>query len=284
MDLEKLIKTFNLIFTNTSTVRDFCRVNYDRDKDTVNYENSISLYDLVFSFNKLYNAFKKKYDALDKFDFCKEQFPKWYSEFNSDGHYRDLEIFIDGCDPKRFKNHEYLELNLREIDGKNTSFVISEEHNPFDPNYYYSGIEIDDDIVKKYLDLFQEYNFLMELFYHLRQSTVFSDGTHSLFSSFNNYNIMFGEEVDTFKFSVFASYFDMFNEVIITLKLGDELTIDLDNSRIALDEKKIDINSDMCFEILKRIYINGKYLEDYSSQKREEKGEQKRKILKSNSI
>ncbi len=282
MDLDELIKKFNLVFTDTIKKRDLYRV--DLDKTDANIDNSISLYDLVTSFNKLYNDFKKKYDKLEKFDFCKKQYPCRFFEFNFDGYYRVLELLIDGCNPEKFKGNDELELNLEEKDGKNESYATNGA-NSWDDDYYNEDIEIDNNLVKEYLDLFQEYNFLMELFYRLKEDIVFSDGTFSIVSKIRNGNtidVMFGEDIDTLKLCIFASYFDQFNEIIITFKLGNDISIDLDNSRVTLNGNKIDINSEMCFDILKRIYLNSKYLEELRSDEREIKGEQKRKILKDN--
>ena len=125
----------------------------------------------------------------------------------------------------------------------------------------------------------------MELFYRLKEDIVFSDGTFTIVSKIRNGNtidVMFSENIDTLKLCIFASYFDQFDEIIITFKLGNDISIDLDNSRVTLNGNKIDINSEICFDILKRIYLNSKYLEDLRSDEREIKGEQKRKILKDN--
>lgn len=286
MDLEKIIKIFNLIFTNTMKKKEFCRVDFDINEATVNYDNSISLYELIFSFNKLYNAFKKKYAELEKFNFCRHQYPTYFGSLvvlGKPGRILNSTILVPIS--KKSKNYKVLELTLSDDDGKFSAYVKDREHEIWDPDCYLKDLNIDEDVIKKYLDLFQEYNFLMELFYRLRYETIFSDGTYSIVSSImqrNVSNVMFTEDVDTFKFSIFASYFDTFNEIIITLKLGDELSIDLDNSKIKLGEKKIDINSEMCFDILKKIYVNSKYLEDFDIVDRGEKGEQKRKYLQDN--
>ena len=284
MNLEEMIKRVNLRFTNTVDKHAFSRVNFDLEKADVNLEGSISLYELVISFNKLYTDFKKKYDALEKFDFCKEQYPDSFSEIDfDDGHYRCLDFLVEGCDLKSFKQED-LYLTLREIDGKNSSFITT-RGSSIDPNYLCEEIKINDELVKKYLDLFQEYNFLMELFYRLIESPVFSDGTHMLFSKIKNaddMDVMFGDDVDYLKLSVCTSYFDLFNIIDIYIKLGEELSIDLDKSAIELKGKKIDVNSEMCIELLKKIYINGEYLEELTSDSRKEKGAQKVKKLKGN--
>ena len=65
-ELDKFIKEINLIFTNTIQSIDFCRVGFDLEDQKINYENTINMYKLVSSFNKLYLPFKKEYDDLEK--------------------------------------------------------------------------------------------------------------------------------------------------------------------------------------------------------------------------
>ena len=50
-ELDKFIKEMNLVFTNTLTRDDFCVVDFDLDKQEINYNNSISLYELLNKFN-----------------------------------------------------------------------------------------------------------------------------------------------------------------------------------------------------------------------------------------
>ena len=136
MDLEELIKTLNLVYTDTVSSQTFRSVGFDIHKTKVKLNNCICFYDLIYSFNKLYNSFKEKYDALEKFDFCEEQYPHWFSEFDIDEHYRVLELIVDGCDPKRFPEEE-LELNLREINGRNDSYITNGMRNISSQDYYY---------------------------------------------------------------------------------------------------------------------------------------------------
>ena len=57
-ELDKYIKTCNLVFTDTLDRLAFCAIDFDFDKATVNYDGSISLLNIVSSFNKLYNFLK----------------------------------------------------------------------------------------------------------------------------------------------------------------------------------------------------------------------------------
>lgn len=279
MDLEELIKTLNLVYTDTIKSKDFCRVDFDINKTEVNYDNSISFYDLIYAFNKLYNSFKKKYDALEKFDFCQEQYPVWFSEFDIDQHYRVLELFVDGCDLKRFL-YENLELNLREIDGKNESYITNGIEYLSSPDYYYEDLNLDDNIVKKYLDLFQEYDLLMKLFQRLYNEMIFGNGTYTIFTEIKSEKKYFGDKLNTIKLFFGAGYFNANYNITIVLKLGDTIEFDLDNCKIDLDDEIIPATNEVCSKILKSIFINGKYLVDNREKEREQIGDESIKMLK----
>lgn len=283
MKLEDLIKTVNLFFTKTMGRIEFYNIKGDLKKANVNYDSSISLYDLIKSFYKLYISFKQKYDALEKFDFCKKQDPVSFSELKYYGDFRDLDFIVEVHNPNDYNGYEELDLNLREIDGSNKAYV-SNDKPCWGPDYYDKDVDIDNKLIKEYLDLFQEYNFLMELFYRLRECTIYVNGSYSLFSRIKQGSdyVMFGEDIDNFKFIICKNYFDSHDEIIINVKLGEELSINLDDSWISLDGKVIKVNNEMGLDILKKVYINSQYLEDFDIDEREEKGEEKRKILKNN--
>ena len=279
MDLDKLIKTLNLVYTDTITSKDFCRVGFDINKTDVKYNNSINFYDLIYAFNKLYNSFKKKYDELEKFDFCEEQYPVWFSEFDIDEHYRVLELFVDGCDPNRFP-YEDLELNLREVDGKNESYITNSIQYLSSPDCYYEDLELDDNILKKYLDLFGEYNLLMKLFQRLYNGMIFGNGTYTIFTEINSEKKQYGSKLNSIKLFFGAGYFNASYYITIVLKLGDTIEFDLDKCKIDLDDEIIPATNEVCSKILKSIFINGKYLVDNRDKEREQKGKESIKMLK----
>ena len=70
-ELDEYIKKCNLVFTNTIDRKDFCNADFDANKAVVNYDESISLMNLVSSFNKLYTLFKKEYKELVKLNLGK---------------------------------------------------------------------------------------------------------------------------------------------------------------------------------------------------------------------
>ena len=72
MNLEKFIYEFNL--ASTMVAKDnvgWAYILNNKINKEIDYENSISFYNLVDSFNKLYLKFKNDYDKLDKWNLGK---------------------------------------------------------------------------------------------------------------------------------------------------------------------------------------------------------------------
>ena len=65
-NIEEFIKTSNSIFTDTITREDICRVDYDYRKEIPILDNSISVFNLMKSFNNEYLNFKKEYEDIAK--------------------------------------------------------------------------------------------------------------------------------------------------------------------------------------------------------------------------
>ena len=252
--LEKYIKELNLVFTDTVNRLDFCRVDFDSDKAEVNYVDCISLLHLVSSFNKLYLSFKKEYEELEKLNLGKNievlNFDKF--DFGKDN-YRLLTIYID--DPI-ITNHKDTLLYLREINGKIKSFVTNDA-NPFDKNYYCEDVILNDEVAKRYLDLFEKYSLLLEIYNHLKNNQLFGDGTNCIFTVIDNYNSNLLEGLKTFKISIGSTYFNTEYYAELLINLGENFGIDYDNCKLVLDNEELDkANYDRLFE---NVFINKKY-------------------------
>ena len=176
-ELDKFIKEINLVFTNTIQAIDFCRVDFDLEKQKVNYENAINMYKLVSSFNKLYLSFKKEYNDLEKLELGKDLQILNFNQFTIDKeHHRIIDIYITNpiiCD------HNYTILSICEKNNHIYSF-ISNRTNPFDKEFYKKDIQLDVNICKKYLDLFEKYQLLFETYNQFKNKFVYDDGINIL--------------------------------------------------------------------------------------------------------
>ena len=115
-ELDEYIRKCHLVFTNTVGRLDFCRFDFDIDKVKINYDNSISLFNLISSFNKLYLSFKKEYEELEKLNMGKYVSVLSFDTFYFDEEYYSvLSLYI--YEPTITKHGDTF-LFLREINGE----------------------------------------------------------------------------------------------------------------------------------------------------------------------
>ncbi len=253
-ELDRFIKDVNLVFTNTINRIDFCRVDFDINSQKINYENTINLYKLVSSFNKLYISFKKKYDSLNKLELGKDLKILRFDKFNVNAEkYRML--VIDIIDPV-ICDYDYTILYICEKDQHIYSFITS-GGNPLDKNFYKKDIKLDSISCKKYLDLFEEHQLLLETYEYLKSKFVYGDGTNvlrtrihgNLLDNLTCFEIDFGQAFINTEFSV-----DLF------INLGKNLNIDVDKCEIILDSESITPNKEITNKLLNEVHVNKKYL------------------------
>ncbi len=254
--LDKYIKELNLVFTDTVNREDFCIVGFDSEKVEVNYADSISLLHLISSFNKLYLSFKKEYEELEKLNLGKNievlSFEKF--DFGKDN-YRLLTIYIDS---PTITNHKDTLLYLREINGEIKSFVTNNA-NPFDKNYYCEGVILNDDVAKRYLDLFEKYRLLLEIYNHLKNNQLFGDGTNYILTVIDDYDSNLLEGLKAIKISIGSVYFNTEYYAEFLISLGENFGIDYDNCRLVLDSKEASSDNANYDKVLEKVFINKKY-------------------------
>ncbi len=281
---QELITLFNAFFTGTSRDENWVRRNIDAFE--INTEGSISLYDLIVAFNKLHNAFVKEFNELEELDLgivtgtC--GFRK-NIDFNGNVS-RDLHLYIekrenDNLDYRRYFFTDDDEHELHIYEKPNELFAFTTEVG----EAYCKGkaIELNHDLLKKYLDVFDKYQLLLELYYSIRNNTIFSDRAYTLFTEIENIDNEFTTKMDSFKVSFYNTYMNYSGGSFkIKANLGNELTIDLENSEAEIEKTKVNYTEEDYINILKSVYINGQYLE--ASRFMEEYKEPKIKYLRTN--
>ena len=263
IELENSIKSFNLIFTDTLEKEDFCKVGFDLNKEKVNYDNCISLYDIVEKFNILHKTFKKRYNDLEKFDLGRHIDISNFIK-NDNINYRCLLIYID--EPTMI-NEKYTDLYLVERDNEIKSFITN-NLNVFDKKHYYKEIDLDKKIVKQYLDLFENYSILLYLYHRFENGILFGDGTYTLFTNIKSENNELLDDFEKIEILLGANYFLSPGEHIkCCINLGNSLNIDVNDSKIEIFDKNIKANKEDYIRILKSIFINERYLNEYYDRK-----------------
>ena len=246
MNFERFIKEFNLATTLTITDRkEFCRVNPKFNE--IDYSNSISFYQLVELFNKLYLEFEKDYkeikQGLGEYMF----FSGFYQYDNT----RYAMIYLDNP-IKEICDYEETLLNITETDGKFESFITN-DINPFDKNFYRKSVELDEELSKQYLDFLQKHDCFLQSYYLLKNHFIFGNGTTVLFSSIEGELL---EKLKTFVLSFGNNYFNTADSIEILFNLGEELSIDYDSCKIVMDLKKIENKKQYIDELVNNLFIN----------------------------
>ena len=254
--LDECIKLFNISLTNSLEREDFFRIDYDPERIDINYSDCISLYDLVSSFNKLHLSFKREYSELPKLDLGKEITVNDFTKIDDELRVLDMSVYK----PKAF-NENYLYLYLREINGVSMPYITNDQGSIHSDNFYKSNVKIPSQTVKQYLDLFEKYQVLFELYKHLKNKIIFNSGPYFLNTRINSIDNNFLDDMDCFKISLNANYYMKPSDHIdISVNLGNIFGIDAEESNIILGDDDIEPTVELCTDILKRIYIHNKYL------------------------
>ena len=258
-ELSTFLKECNLIFTNTIDRNDFCKVNFDIDKEKANFDNCINIFELVHSFNKLYNSFKKEYEKIGRINFGEKTEILHFNKIDENNHnYRNLCLYIHN--PLIIK-YPYTYLYLIEMDGIIKSYVTN-NLSPVDKRYYCEEINLDAKSVKKYLNLFEKYRLLLDFYKYLKSNQIFGDGTFSIFTEIDDHNCNLLEELNKFRVSFGSSYFNEENYIDIVFNLGDKLQLDYPNCRYIINHHLMSLDEKEYQKILKNTYINKKYTKE----------------------
>lgn len=247
------VNTSNLIFTDTITREDLCRVDFDIKKQVPNLENSISVYDFMKSFNDEYMRFKKDYEELGKIKLGK------YNSIildykNSDSTLKNVEIYVE---KPIMTDHNFTYFNILEKDGKIETFVTSGGLPYNNENFYRDEVKVDGFPAKDYLDLFMEYQEFVEKYKYLKNVQLFGDGTFCIFSSIDNINANLLNNLKEWKFSLGGSYFDGEDYLEFNSLFKNNFKLNEDKCRFIYDcNDELNTNYE---EMAKKLYLNNKY-------------------------
>ncbi len=251
-ELRKYIKECNLVFTKTLNANDFCRVDFAGVENIpVNTQDSIKLIDIITSFNKLYVAFKKEYDKLEKINLGENVEVISFKKFHFNYENQDIREVILYINKPTFTKHNSTILYLREADGKIKPF-ISNNINPADKNYYKESVSIDEQFAKRYIDFFEKYETFLKAVNFLRNWEVFGDCVDYLYVDIDNQqeNILNG--LNKLRISICNG----FCLIHIFINLGENFGIDYDKCEIILDKKKRQGTKEDYDYILNNILVN----------------------------
>lgn len=260
-ELELFIKRINLFFTNTVSINDVSKVpGIDYENTDINYENTISLYNLVKSFNELYLKFKKEYDNIEKFELGEYveiiEYANYRSSFD-DKDYRHLIFYIEN---PTICNHKYTYLYFFDKNKEPSALITSNTtRNSYEEGYYREAINLDLNKVSKYLDLFSKYQVLLDTYNYLKNQFIFGDSSNILCSHIDG-DLLKG--LESIKLTLGSLDFFSEDSIVLYINLGENFGIDYKKSSVILNNNIINFENKDIDKIVNDTYISKKYLKN----------------------
>ncbi len=162
MNIKDFEYRFNLASTHTTKdIQEWCEILNGGKEQPIKKENTISLYDFISSFNNVYNNFKKDLSLFPKYYFGKKlSLVYYYETYKNNKHNESLMLHIDEpnkslVDVEDTFLHVWVEDDKYETHVTNNISLINK-------NFYYNAVNIDKEILRKYIDFFYSNIYLMD--------------------------------------------------------------------------------------------------------------------------
>lgn len=274
MDLTNFIYDFNLSTTGTiKDVYEYCHVVNNGRKTQIDYTGSVSLYDVVDMFNNVYIAF-----LLDM-----GEFKNIISNLGREVIYGYHSISDDFA----FLALDVVNPHTNVFDGKDAIVNFISRNNEvyamadngkklFDKGYRSKRVDISSESVQKCLSIVEKHHLFLESYENLRNKFIFGNGTTVIFSKIDG-DIM--KELSTFTISFGNSYMNTYDFIEVKIKLGDELIILYDESKVEIRSEEINDSEGkkkIIDKLLRSIFVNSDNLCSLYKLKESEKSLRKR--------
>lgn len=275
MDLTNFIYDFNLATTMTAKdVYEVCTIiNAGRKKD-IEYQDSLSLYEIVERFNQVYQDYLLDIDTLKEvFNPLGKNVLYGYHSLSEGFAW----LVLDVVEPaKEVFDAQHAVVNF--INRNDDEYFVNADNGErrFSKDFISKGVDIDKENIKKCLDIIRNHDLLLDSFRELRNKFVFGNGTTVVFSKIDG-DVF--DRLTTFTLSFGNSYMNSSDFLEVKFRLGKKLKILYGSSKVAIedeeikdkDEKKIIID-----ELLQGVLINSDKLSNLYKIKEEEKILEKR--------
>lgn len=232
--MDKLSKCIDYLnhFT-TLSLKDSYILRYKNSPlENPNYNDSISLYDFLYSFGKMYKSFKEDLDNLPKFNLG-ESFQYWdYSEYGSE---KETTLLVD---KPNIVDNDFCYLNIIKSSEGIKCYVSTDDH-----EYYFKNneVKIDESHAEKYFTFIEKYLHFIDCYNISKGNTMFSNQHYLIISDYSGdiYN-----KIDNIILKIDIDFQDRNYVAKIIFDLNN-LSIDYDKSLIegVIGNKKDAINT-----------------------------------------
>lgn len=253
--LDKAVKEFNMIYTDTVQPSDMCRTNYHFKNQEVNFENSVSLRDVRDTILGTHKQMLEEYGKLESLEFGDGYEVLDFFTPSKSERVRELKMVLDN--PSLIDADENF-VYFVDNEGKLESFVTNGYY-LLDDNFKKKDLNISDEIIKEYLDLFGKYKPLIDFFNYYKTYMIFGDGRYKLYSTINTTKNRFNSPIRNLElYGHLDQYLSNGNTFTInTLGSGK---VDLERSSLTVEDENMKLSAKEYNEFLESIYVNKKHL------------------------
>lgn len=260
MDLKDFIYDFNLVSTLTAKeVYESCSIiNNGREKD-INYQDCISLYEIVSIFNDEYLNYIKDQKELKRITSLLGK-DVVYGNHGVSGNFTFLLLGVHNPYPDIF-DEDYGEIYIA---NKDEEYFVSVNNGRkwSDSKYKYKIASFNIEIIKSCLDIVRRNNLFLEGYRDLVNKFVLGNGTTVAYAKIDG-DIL--DKLDTFTLTFGNSYMNSSDYIEVKFRLGEKLEVLYDESKVILHDEEIndsDRKKKIIQELISSIYIHSDKLND----------------------
>ena len=253
--LEQAIKEFNLIFTDTVKPSDMSRTNYRFRNQEVNFENTISLKDVRDTILGTHKQMLDDYGKLESLEFGDDYEVLDFLTPSKSKSVRELKMALDS--PSLIDDEENF-VYFVDNEGKIESFVTNGYY-LLDDKFKMKDLNISDEQIKEYLDLFEKYKPLLDFFNNYKKYMIFGDGRYKLYSTINTEKNRFNSPIRNLElFGHLDQY--LCSGATFTIETLGSGKIDLERSSLTIEDEKMKLSAEEYNHFLESVYVNKKHL------------------------
>jgi hypothetical protein len=259
MSLEEYFEQLNLYTTlNVKDIEEWLNVVYFSDNKRIDYSSSISLYNLVKRFNDLYLAFTDDYKELHKVKFGEDVILLDFFVYNDSlkkSKERGCSLYIEK--PVGLEEYDSAVMYVKDVDNNISSYIVAGEDEDILGKYSYKKeLKKGYGDMTSYLDFLEKYEVFFKSYRKFDDDVLFRNDfisiTTKIIGNLNSEEVLFVVDLVT------KDIVNYNNEISIVFKLGNDLQILYDISKLNLDSNKMNYK-ELIDRFVSNIYVNKKY-------------------------